>query len=716
MSKFKEKILEFLKKGNNTKIKLLILLLVSIMVSACLDIFVFKAVYGFISFDRFIILFGAIYFIGLHFILNLSDMYKFIYKKRYILALLLLLFIVLMGYSGSSISNYNKVIQPNISEDSYKTILGSARAIRSDEWAVNTPLSFSQNKSQNRLSYFNLNIRGTETDMFTIINAPVLDITSIGKLFNLGYLFGNRVGLSFWWYGRLIALLLVSFELCMIISKKNKFISFVGALLITFSPAVQWWYSNFIADILIIGNLAIVLIDKFILSKKNWIKYICLVGIAILSVSYVFVFYPAWLIPFGYVYLALFIYIIIKNKKEFKFNKKDLIVIIIAIVAVLLVFFRYYTLSHDTINAVLNTDYPGQRFELGGNGKETLFSYAYGMYLPYFQMDNPCEVSSMISLFPIPMLVAIIYFITSKNKKEHYKFIIPMMIVSILLSIWCLIPTNSIFAKLTFLYMSPAKRVAIPLGFVQILLMIYLIANVKEEENIMSKKFGIILSFILSSIVMMIVLKTAPQNFIGPFKAYISGIMLLFLFFFLFTINILESKKYLSYCLIILSILSGICVNPIIKGTDVIYDKPLSKAIQKIVTEDPDALWIVENDNISVANYVAANGTKIINSTNYYPNFELMEKIFDDEAFEEELRKIYNRYAHVIINVTNEEKTNLELVSLDVIKIDISTDKLKELGVKYICAIRDLEEFSDEYVDFEEVYYEDGYYIYMLNY
>lgn len=715
MEKYNEKIKKIFDKDNYTIIKLIILFIVTILVSTLSDIYFFKKMYGFMSFDRVLIVSLGLYFIGMHFIIKLEKMYNFIYKKRYLIALVTLIFIVIMGYSGSSISNYNKVIQASIDDKSYNVVLGHERPIRSDEWGVNTPLSFSQNKNNNMLPYFTFNIRGTKTDMFTIINAPVLDIVSIGKLFNIGYIFGNKVGLSFWWFGRLIALMLVSFELCMVISKNKKIVSLVGMLLITFSPAVQWWYSNFIADILIIGNLAIVLIDKFMVSKKQWIKYICVASIAVLAVSYVFTFYPAWLIPFTYVYLALFIFIVIKNRKEYKINKKDIISFVIAIIAVLLIILRYYNLSKETLNFVLNTDYPGQRFEVGGGAAKTLFSYVYSIYLPFYGMENPCEVSSMISFFPIPMIIALILMINSKNRKEHYKFLIPILIVSAIFGIWTLIPTNSIFAKLTLLYMSPAKRVAIPLGFAQVLLIIYLLANINKEEKIVSKKIGVILSVILTTIIMIIALKTVPQNYLGSLKTYVSGILMLFSIYFMFTINKGENKKYLMGFLAFLAILSGVFVNPILKDIDVIYEKPLSKEVSKIVNEDGNALWIAENPNITVPNYLAALGTKIINSTNYYPNFDLMKEIFGDKADDEKIRKIYNRYAHIIVNIVDDE-CDLELVGLDCIKLKLNNDMLKKLGVKYICSIRDLEKYTNSSVKFEKLYYEDSYYLYKLNY
>ena len=79
--------------------------------------------------------------------------------------------------------------------------------------------------------------------MFTVTNSPVRDILMIGRPFQIGFLlFGNDAGLSFYWYARITAMLLGAYELCLILTNRNKKLSLCGAIVITFSAAVQWWY------------------------------------------------------------------------------------------------------------------------------------------------------------------------------------------------------------------------------------------------------------------------------------------------------------------------------------------------------------------------------------------------------------------------------------------------------------------------------------------
>ena len=196
----------------------------------------------------FLLIVIGICFIISHFIFKPKKVYDFIYNKRFIIALIILIILVLGKFNGSSIGLWDTYIEPNITTQ--ETLIGENRAIRSDEWLVNTPYAVSQ--QYNDYKYYNKMPRATKTDMFSTIFTPVKDVLILSRPFNIGYLLmGEEYGLSFYWYGRLIALILVTFEFLMLITNKNKLLSLVGAILLAGSPLVSWFYSNYIVDLLI---------------------------------------------------------------------------------------------------------------------------------------------------------------------------------------------------------------------------------------------------------------------------------------------------------------------------------------------------------------------------------------------------------------------------------------------------------------------------------
>ena len=671
--------------------------------------------------DRLPIFAFVIWFPMIHLIFKVKDIYEFIYKKRFVIAALFMVYVTVMGYSGSSVATYREIIQGEYQEKNYQTVFGDYRSIRSDEWCVNLPIYMSQAlDNENPYGYFNDNLRGTNTDMSTIGNAPVLDISIIGKPLNIGYLIlGPERGLSFSWYGKLTLLVLVSFEFCMMITNKKKLISLAGMLLLTFSAATQWWYAT---EYFIWGMLALVLFDKFMLAKNMKVKILCTLGLFISGLSYIFIFYPAWQLTFGYIYLAVAIWIIIKNRKEYKFKWIDLLLCLIVLVLIGAMVGRFFVKSSDALTTTLNTDYPGERFEIGGgqNAEKIVFSYVYSFLFPYVEMNNPCEFSGMISFYPIPMILALIFIIKGiKNKdKKTFAFIIPMLAVSILFSVWTFFKTNETLARITFLYMVPATRMAVTLGVSQVLLLIYMMANIdKNTVLIKNDKIRNILIILLNVFIVYMAYKTDNENITHNFKIFLCGIINFISIYEIFNMDKEKNLNTLIGILIVTAIVTGTTVNPIQKGLSVLTEKPVSKEIQKIVKEDSENnLWVVDDTNFYIPNYVLANGARVINSTNIYPNMELYKTILgEEEANKKETKLIYNRYAHVNLEIAKENK--VELLYSDSIKIYITTEKLKELAVRYILSTRDnLDEFNTENEKYEKIYDEYGLYIYKLNY
>ncbi len=172
-------------------------------------------------------------------LINLKNkVLDFIYKYRFIIAILLIIFGVCFKLNGSSMGLWNGVFDKLEIEDT-SLLLGKAREHRSDEWAVTTPLILSQ--TFNHFNYFSNILRGgTSTDAFSLYGLPVFNILEIFRPFHFGYiLLGFEMGLSFFWIARAVALFLVTFEFSMILLNKNKRLSIIASFMISLSPLVR---------------------------------------------------------------------------------------------------------------------------------------------------------------------------------------------------------------------------------------------------------------------------------------------------------------------------------------------------------------------------------------------------------------------------------------------------------------------------------------------
>ena len=623
-----DKIKNFLNKNNYIKIKLVISAVLALIASWIFE-YKFYTIFIDSSYDsktRMLIMAIVFEFVLLHFIFKLNDLYEFIYKQRYKLATGFIIFVMVFKLSGSSIVNFNDQFQTESDDNRFHPLIGFARMVRTDEWASSTLYILSQGVGSDQYQYFDDELRGTTTDMFTLVDSPVKDILMIGKPFQIMFLiFGNDRGLSFYWYIRLIAMMLGSFELCMIITDKKKRISLCGMIMITFSSAVQWWYCM---DTLIWGQIILVLLNKFMETQDKKVKIACGLGEIVSITSYVFILYPAWQVSFAYVFLAIFIYIMIKNfNAGYKINKFDISVIGITLLCVAGLLARWLMLSGDTISAIMNTDYPGERREVGG-GAIILYSYFYNIFFPYKYCPNPCEASSMLSFYPLPILLSIVYLILNRKEKKTWKFLIPTIIISIFLTIWCKWGFPEILAKLSLMSMTTPHRVTIALGTIQIYMLIYLFSQIEDENSKWINKW---IKWVLPVIAIAYMMYQSVANcdidgYFGWIKILISTVLFGTAIVGIFNMDNKKIKMVAMLLIIFIALIGGLPVNPVIRTTDVIYKKPICSKFAEIRDQEPDSLWLGDDTGIYLNNYMMANGLRTINSTNVYPNLEMFDR------------------------------------------------------------------------------------------
>ena len=108
-------------------------------------------------------------------------------------------------------------------------IAGEPRGVRSDEWLVQTPFSLSQ--TQTGLKTHNDVITLNGQDMVVGYNSPAWNLATLAKPFTWGYvLLGKEYGLSWYWNLKLIGLILFSFEIGLIVTRRNKYLALLASV------------------------------------------------------------------------------------------------------------------------------------------------------------------------------------------------------------------------------------------------------------------------------------------------------------------------------------------------------------------------------------------------------------------------------------------------------------------------------------------------------
>lgn len=639
---------------------------------------------------------------------NIKTIGEFIYKYRFFLAIFVFIICIILEISGSSINQWNTIVNTGISSEE-NLIHGKSRYIRWDEWCVFTPMMFSQ--CLNGFKYFSETIRATTTDVFMIYGLPVLNFVQIFRPFQIGFLFlGMAKGLSFFWVGRIIALFLISFEFFMVLTKKNKLLSFIGSVMITLSPQIQWWFAvNGTAELFIFGELALILLYKYMNSNSFIRRCIHLFFMIICAGGYALILYPAWQIPLIYVFLALATWIIIDNKKNCKISKKDIISIILALIILASCMGYIFTKSFDTIKTITSTAYPGNRVSLGGGVLEKYFYYPINIFLPD-KTDgleyNECESAVMFGLFPLGLFISIYAMI--KNKKIDLPIIL-LQIVYVFMSTYCIIGFPKLLSKLTLLSHSTPERAILAIGFLDILI---LLRGISINTYTPKTLFSLIISGYLSAGII-IGCKFVLPNYLTRVMLIKMYIMVSFLFFLILKYNTKYGKAFFTIAIIIIMILAGFRVNPLTRGVDFIYDSPIIKEIQRINSIE-NGNWITCNVNAPIANYCLMAGVPIINCTNVYPYLDRWYKLDSDKKYED----IYNRYAHITVHLTNSKDEFLdkfETHQLDSFSVYLIPEDFKKLDAKYIITLTSLSSYDTESVNFELISVCRGYFIYKIN-
>lgn len=421
-----------------------------------------------ISIVRSLIYSGLIW-ISFCFASEKSTFWKQLYSKRWLWGICIIAFCTIFKIHGSSIDMYNDWL-PGFD---YTPLWGTPRHIRSDEYAVFTPMAFSQVATG--FHQFNDTYRAVPTDMFMVFGQPVKSFAMIFRPFQVGYLFlGAERGLAFYWSARTIILFLISLEFGGLLLKKDKILSGAYAICLAFSPIVQWWFSiNSLVEMLIFGQSALLLLDFYLKENRYLFRSLAILGLVICAGGYILCLYPAWQIPLFYVFLACAVSVIFDNYGLIKISYRDVIIIIGGVVLLGLSMCYILVKSAGTIELVTNTIYPGSRNITGGSiaSLPELFKGWGNVFLPWENTNlpiNECEAAAFFDLFPLSIIITglIVYKIKGKDI-----WLITLGLINLFLISFILFPWPETIAKITLLNQCPINRVAIAVGLINIMLL-----------------------------------------------------------------------------------------------------------------------------------------------------------------------------------------------------------------------------------------------------
>ena len=633
---------------------------------------------------------------------------NFSFRYRYLIAVVFVLLMVLLNVNGSSIASWNTFTGSASSPD---IVLGRPRSVRSDEWATFTPMIASQ--SFNRFQQYSP-LFGGNTNTFIIYGLPSTNIFGIlfRPFLNGFLLFGFERGLAFFWSARLAALFLAWFELFRKLLHDDRGISLAGAVIISFAPAVQWWFAiNGLVEMLIFGPVALLALDTLMRTEKTGFRLLSAFLIYVSGCGIVMTFYPASAVPLVLLYLVLACcFLGIRLKDGTLKNKKQTGAFLIylggAVVLMGLTLGLILYQNRETIQAILNTAYPGTRVHDNVTAGFMLESFWANPFYPLrtysLPWGNECETAAMLDLFPFGYFLAVCAML--KNKKAD-GMNLALMALSLVLLCYMLFGLPQGLSGLPLLSMTTPERTAVSFEAVNVILLLRAASSLKTRMKCVP---ALLFAAAFSLFSVCICRQYFKPYFTIPMMAAAAVICLLLI------VSLLWYPRVRNLACVLLAgmaFLSGAYINPIQQGSANIPETSLYRAVEAIRETEPEALFALEDIPYPYTNYFLLTGVPSLNATQVSPRFEVFEELDPDGTY----REIYNRYAHIQLSVGQDSETFFELLNPDYFKLHLSPEALYETaGVRYVLSRNDLTALSGERVIFEPVFSENGFTIYRL--
>ena len=608
---------------------------------------------------------------------EIKTVLDFIIKYRYVIALLVFIICVSVKLNGSSIGVYDTIFgkeDPNVMTE----IFGKGRPIRGDEFNVQVPYFFSQTYNDFKLNSNYMSLSGQ--NMIIGYNSPVIGLTLLGKPDIWGYiLFGNEIGLSWYWCSRIILFLLVGYELFHILTR-NKYLSCFASICLVFSPALQWWFAPHKYQVFFWASTLFVVGYYFFMGQKRWQKILFTILSICSLIGFVISIFPSLQVPTGLIMLSLLICCLIQNKESFVWKKSDFIRVGVVILGAGIVLGQFLIQAKDAIGLLNNTVYPGKRISVGGDYfLANLFTDPTMILNPFVAPSrlNQCEISCF-NHFGILFMIyyPYLWYINKKTENSRRMIIGNCLFVILVIEIlFMLIGFPEWLAKITlFSYMN---RMTLVYGFTALLFSFWSMEAIWESRKKVRWQFGLLAALIYTLLYLKGYLNYLDASFLektGMWFYYFVPLVLGGSAFLVFT----KFRRLFFPIFGSWIILSGMFVNPIVIGAQSISNHTLITKAIEIREEDPEAYWLTTN-SLHTQELLLANGVKVLNAVNFYPDMEKWELIDPSQENED----FYNRYLHMLIVLTGDPTSYVQSTP-DSIVLNLNVEDLKKWNVKYL--------------------------------
>lgn len=562
--------------------------------------------------------------------------------------------------------------------------LGTPKRIRSDEWRVHTPWVLNQVLSGNPIR--NQNVGGELSPVFTAL--PVEGVIGLPQAKLAGFrLFGVEVGFSWWWAYKTFVLIASFLWLCLLLTRGNLAASILGSAWVYTSSFTQWWFSSLLPEIMIAFALGMIGAIYALLSSGRWhIVAGCLL-VVYATTNLLLHLYPPFIVPLAYLGMFILIGYVVQYRAVSLprhrpwFRSAALLGAFAVLTAYGLLFLVQ---ASDTIEAMRNTVYPGQR--VSGSGGVPLAKLLYGFFEPLrlgetsfpLPPTNASEASSFVLLAPIALLVVPWNALIRRGSA----LLVALGSFCVVAMAWVAFeipaPLERLMQFAGWSLVTP-KRAVLALGIGSILACVMLFARTQQGREPLRSEPVRRMSVVAVGLAVVAIgwgLSQVDPGFFTWKVVAIGAIATTFL-----AAGVALGRSALLATGIAMYALTTMAVNPLVSGISAIWEKPVLLAAKRTGGSAADR-WVVIGDT-NFAQGLKAHGLDVFAGSQFLPDRESIAILDPTGTYE----KVWNRYSTIEVK-SDPARTRPLFVARRgdqyAITISVCGGKLQSAGITHI--------------------------------
>jgi hypothetical protein len=560
-------------------------------------------------------------------------------------------------------------------------LLGEARPIRADDWSVQLPLAIAQTAHDPAFPVVNENI-GAGQNMLVPVLLPVAHPVSLFRPTLWGYFIGNDTGLAWMWWSQALGLFAVWLLVFLVVTSNRFGLSCGGSLLLVCSPFFQFFSFNTAPATIYVGLCFLATVGLAMTRcPRAMLGWGLLLGWS--GACFVLTLYPPYAVTLAYLFLFLAVgffwesWTALDLRAYFPARILGLgVALLIAAGGVL----AYLVDAGEAIGVMRQTEYPGSRFETGGDGEwyqlVTANLWTSLRVLDYRPLGNICGSSAFWFLFPVIGATVMWWLAARRERADRLLVALTLFCAAILWYRHLGFPESLARASL-FSTVLP-KRTILVLGLADVLLLLRFLSL---EERVVRRGAAAALAALGASL---LALGAHALHGAVPELVAVASVALIALNG---VVAFLVLRRWRPVAVVgAMAVGSAVCTlwfNPlVVGGTDYLTGNPLSKEIREIDERyGGESVWVTYGSQ-RIANLFRILGVRALDGTHVSPHFDLWETL-DPSG---EMRPVYNRYAQVQFRLPTDDDPALSVLPPWGLFVDLDPGgaELRAIGVTHV--------------------------------